>query len=414
LVIDDSKSVNLALSSFIEEACHLKVLSGFSLADCEKIIEQHQEDIVLAIVDLNLPDCEEGDAAVYTVKYNIPTIVLTGNYSDEIRDSIYRKKVSDYFLKENANSFELVVQGITRMLKNRQTKVLVCDNTKVYRRTIVDILKRQMFDPIVVDNGIDALKKLKEHPEINIVVTDYNLPLMDGLELTREIRKTYKKDEFGIVVTSDNDGKNIPAKFLKFGANDFVKKPFSQEELTSRINSNLEILDLFQESKDRANKDFMTGMFNRRYFFDEGSAKFVEARHKKEDLCVAMFDIDKFKSINDTYGHDVGDEAIKEVGKILERNLQELNPVISRFGGEEFCVILFGQQKQKALDFFETIRKDFESNTLQVGSVSLKYTISIGVFFPDDTTLEEAVKGADQCLYKAKETGRNKVVSNIG
>lgn len=127
-----------------------------------------------------------------------------------------------------------------------------------------------------------------------------------------------------------------------------------------------------------------------------------------------MLDIDKFKNINDTYGHDVGDVAIKEVAKILSQNLDKYDPVISRFGGEEFCVILTEIRPKKALEIFEKIRKDFESNSVTAYDVTISYTVSIGVYFPKDSTLDEAVKGSDQCLYRAKETGRNKVIANDG
>ncbi len=414
LIIDDSKSINYALTDLVEKKCNTSVLSGYSFADCKRLIEEYKDKIVLSIADLNLPDCKEGDAAFYTVSHGIPTVVLTGNYDDSMRKKLYSRNITDYYLKENTYSLELVTNEIKRILSNRNTDILVCNGSDFYRENFLNLLKKQLFRTHFATNGEEALKKLKTNPDIKLILTESDLPKIDGLELTREVRKVHSKDEVAIIVLSDDTSKNRPAKFIKYGANDFIKRPFSNEEFFTRINSNIEILEMFQESRDRANKDYMTGMYNRRYFFDEGAGKYQEAQSKQEDIAIAMLDIDKFKNINDTCGHDVGDEAIREVAKVLSKNLNGLNTVITRFGGEEFCVILIGQKREKILEIFEVIRQDFENNQLTFGGISFSYTVSTGVFFPKTENLEKAVKGADECLYEAKETGRNKVVSKNG
>lgn len=270
LVIDDSKLVNKGLTKAIEENCHIPVLSAYSYKETKKLIKEYGKQIVLAVVDLNLPDCKEAEAVDLTLDNHINSAVLTGNFSESTREKLLKKKVSDFFLKESSDTFNIVSSFTKRILKNRETKIVVAQNSKLYLSLFKNILQRQMFDPILVKNGDEALKAFEENPDIKLIVTDYDMPQTDGLTLTQKLRKNYSKDEVAIIVISDSEAKNITSKFLKYGANDFIKKPFSDDEVITRINSSLDILDLFQESKDRANKDFMTGMYNRRYFFDQG------------------------------------------------------------------------------------------------------------------------------------------------
>ncbi|MDA3908341.1 MAG: diguanylate cyclase, partial [Sulfurimonas sp.] len=186
---------------------------------------------------------------------------------------------------------------------------------------------------------IEALKILEKNKNISLVLTDYEMPNMDGLELTFRLRKKYKKDQLGIIAISIVEEQNIISKFLKIGANDFINKKFTHNEIVTRINANLELLDLFGQIKDMANKDFLTGAYNRRYFFDTGNYIYTKSKRNKTPLAVAMIDIDKFKNINDKYGHDTGDVAIQETTKILNNNLRA-SDLMARFGGEEFCVLL--------------------------------------------------------------------------
>ena len=234
------------------------------------------------------------------------------------------------------------------------------------------------------------------------------MPKMDGLELTKRIRKDFTKDQISVIIVSNDPCKRIPTKFLKYGANDFLYKGFSNEEFFARINSNIEILELFEEINNKANKDYLTGMYNRRYLFDNGEKIYNEHKNKNNDFAVALIDIDKFKAINDTYGHDVGDMAIKEVGNILNQAIQK-DVLISRMGGEEFCILLYNRTQDEIMVLLEKIRNLFESNQIEFENHKLKYTVSIGCSFEFGKNLDEMIQKADNGLYEAKNSGRNKV-----
>jgi len=157
-----------------------------------------------------------------------------------------------------------------------------------------------------------------------------------------------------------------------------------------------------------ANKDFMTGAYNRRYFFDAGEAIFLKAKRKEKAVAVTMIDIDNFKNINDTYGHDIGDLAIKEIKRVLDKNLRA-SDLMARFGGEEFCIILEEISEEDVKKLFEKIRKEFEANVIDVDEVEIKYTVSFGIAYGLLGSLEEMVILSDNALYESKESGRNRV-----
>ena len=155
-------------------------------------------------------------------------------------------------------------------------------------------------------------------------------------------------------------------------------------------------------------EDYMTGMYNRRYFFKVAEAFFLKAKRKNSKLAIIMMDIDDFKNINDTYGHDIGDIAIMEVKNIFDENLRHYD-LYARFGGEEFCLLLDDISKEDVIKLFEKMRKKFENNIIKKGSVELKYTVSFGIYYGLLDSLESMIKEADEAVYKSKTAGKNRV-----
>ncbi|ADN09372.1 sensor domain-containing diguanylate cyclase [Sulfurimonas autotrophica] len=175
------------------------------------------------------------------------------------------------------------------------------------------------------------------------------------------------------------------------------------------------LICLYQKSKNtneklklQTVKDYMTGAYNRRYFFEVARALFSRAKRKNTKLAVIMIDIDNFKAINDTYGHDIGDLAIIEVRKVLERNLRKYD-LFARFGGEEFCALLDDISKEDVEKLFEKIRKDFENNRITSGDMTIGYTVSFGIAYGMMSSLEKFIKVADEALYTSKQNGKNQV-----
>jgi diguanylate cyclase (GGDEF)-like protein len=234
------------------------------------------------------------------------------------------------------------------------------------------------------------------------------MPNMNGMELVLELRKKYDRGEFGIIVLSGSSDHETTSKFLKIGANDFMSKPYFYEEVSIRVNLNLDLLELFAKERENANRDFLTKAYNRRYFFESGTPIISKSKRSQISLAVVMIDIDKFKNINDTYGHQVGDIALKDTIQILNENLRN-SDLIARFGGEEFCILLENISIKDLGTLLEKIRLAFEQNELKTLDYTVKFTISIGACYGIEDTLQSMINIADEQLYFCKNNGRNQV-----
>ena len=408
LVIDDSHSITQSLKNLIESDVDIKVYIAKSKKESIKLLLDHKGKFDIILADLGLPDAPNGEVVDFMIRFSIPIIVLTGSEQIEIEDKFRNKNIVDYILKDGITALQYATTIVSRIIKNKHIKVLVVDDSITFLKQTSTLIERYKLIPLTSTNGEDALKLLEENKDIKIVLTDYLMPIMDGIELTRKIRSKYSKDVLSVIVTSSDSNSRIPSKFLKLGANDFLYKGFSKEEFFVRINSNLEILELFDEMKNKMNKDFMTGLYNRRYFFEVGKKIYEEKKKLNKPMAIAIIDIDKFKKINDSYGHNIGDYAIKEVARVLNDNIMS-STLISRIGGEEFCLLFYNREKEEIQRLLEEIRKKFENNLIEVDNLKFKYTVSIGCSFEYGKNIDEMMQFADDGLYDAKKTGRNKV-----
>lgn len=211
-----------------------------------------------------------------------------------------------------------------------------------------------------------------------------------------------------IAVLSSSDKSDIPTQFIKIGANDFIEKPYTKTEVVTRVNALLHTMQLFEQTRELSYKDYMTGAYNRRYFYSSGISIYDKVKRDKRDVAVATIDIDKFKNINDTYGYDIGDVCIINVVKVLKENLRT-SDLLSRFGGEEFVVLLENITLENTQMLFEKIRKAFEQNTINANDYTIKFTVSIGISYGLKEDLDAMIKISDDALYFSKENGRNQV-----
>lgn len=372
------------------------------------ILLEHKGKFDVILADLGLPDAPNGEVIDFMAKFSAPIIVLTGSESIDIENNFRNKNIVDYIVKDGISALQYATSIVNRIIKNQYIKILVVDDSETFLKQAESYINRYKLIPLLSTNGQEALETLKENKDIKIVLTDYLMPKMDGIELTKRIRSEYSKDELSIIVTSSASDSRIPSRFLKLGANDFLYKGFSKEEFFVRINSNLEIIELFEDMKNKVNKDYMTGLYNRRYFFEYGKEIYEKNKKDNKPLALSIIDIDNFKNINDSYGHDVGDLAIKEVSKVLNKNIIS-NTLISRLGGEEFCILFYNRSKEEVVKLLEVIRKSFENNFIEINKTKINYTVSIGCSFEYGKDIDEMVQFADKGLYDAKKLGRNQV-----
>ncbi len=378
-----------------------------TFAGAKQLVEENESVYFLCLADLRLPDAQSGEIVDYLVEKGIPTIVFTGEVSDAVREKVLSKKVIDYLLKEGRHNIDYIIKLIGRVYKNKWIKILVVDDSKIFRLRVADLLKVHQFTVYQADNGIEALEVLNANPDIRLVITDYNMPGMDGLKLVNEIRRNYSNEQLGIIGISGDS--LLSAKFMKHGANDFLSKDFFPEELYCRVNQNVELLERIAEIKEASNKDFLTGIYNRRYFYEVGRKLFENSKRKNLTITVAMIDIDLFKRINDTYGHDAGDRVLEGIAALLQKRFRA-SDVVCRIGGEEFCVLAVNMDRDNVEGIFEGLREKIEETEIGTEKGAIKTTVSIGICAELMNDLDEMIKQADSMLYKAKEGGRNRVV----
>jgi len=410
LVVEDNKTLAKLIAKKISLELDFEVDVAYNLSEAKLFLKRYK--YFLTLLDINLPDAPNGEIVDYALEKENRVIVLSGNIDKEFRKKMLKKNIIDYVTKSGANDVNYIIQNIKRLKKNQNHKILLIDDSLVFRKQMQGMLENMFFKVISVAHGEEALGMLESTPDISLVLTDYHMPVMNGLELTGEIRKKYMKNELAIIVISGDDDDETTALFLKNGANDYIKKPFSKEEFSCRINNSIEALENIQEITNSAERDFLTGLYNRRYFFTNASKYFEDAKENSEHFAIAMIDIDNFKKINDTYGHDAGDRAIVHLADILRTNVSN-EDIVARFAAEEFGVLLKDVSSQKAVEIFERIRQNVQtSKTKGNNNEEINYTISIGLVTTNDENLDSSVNEADMLLYNAKQNGRNQIISN--
>jgi len=277
----------------------------------------------------------------------------------------------------------------------------------------LDILSEILFNYDVIDaiSGVDVLEIVKTE-KINLILLDIMMPDMDGFEVCKRLKANLNTKDIPIIfITAKTDEDNIE-KAYEIGAVDYITKPFKPKELLAKVKRELKLQDLQNELKLLASTDPMTKLYNRRYFTEISEHIFDLSHREEKNLSVIMLDIDKFKNINDTYGHKVGDEVIIDLANIL-KTVQRKSDINCRFGGEEFVILLPNTSLEGATVVAQKIRETIENSVIKIeAQKDIKYTASLGVSKVDiqnDRNVEKAIQRADKALYEAKNSGRNKV-----
>lgn len=397
LVVEDSRAYqNFLKQQLTSIGCH--VYSAESFAQAEDLLKRHKH-FRFAVLDYCLPDAQDGEVIDLVLSYQQKVIVLTATFNDEARERFIAKGVLDYILKDSMASISYLLPLAKRLIKNAEHHALVVDDSPTVRRLVTQLLEHQYIRTTQAENGQEALDKLHRYPDITFVITDHDMPIKDGISMTREIRQLFDKNQLAIIGLSGSESKTLTAQFLKAGANDFLTKPFNQEEFYCRIHQLLDMKEATDELHKLANQDALTGLWNRRFLFSQACSG-CQLRN------IAMIDIDLFKQVNDTYGHDGGDAALITVANILKIYFPD--DVVVRFGGEEFCI----QSCSPYADFItriENMRQRVERTPIKYQGRIIKVTVSVGASNIDGD-INQQIKFADDRLYLAKKMGRNQTV----
>lgn len=413
LLVEDSRMFSSILSHRFQTELGLTVTHCSSLKALRDELSRPGRDFAMAVVDLNLPDSPYGEVLDHIIEYGIPTIVFTGSFDSGVRNRILERNVVDYVIKGNEFAVDNLVSAVRRTISNRKTRILVVDDMPSARKVLVDLLSAQQFMVAEARTGLEALAALDAFNDIELVVTDYHMPDMDGYELTRRIRYRYSSDRLRVIGISSSNDRMLSASFLKAGASDFIYRPFVVEELQCRIANNVETLMQLKQLRAAAACDYLTGLYNRRYFYDQGPKIINECLRNGKVSSVAILDIDHFKGLNDTYGHEIGDKVLRAVAAKLHTTFEGSENLLARLGGEEFAVLFSQIDSRTATRICDEIRADLSRLKVAVDDEELSVTVSIGVAeIAGYETFENYLNAADQFLYMAKHKGRNQVYSD--
>ena len=297
-------------------------------------------------------------------------------------------------------------------------RVLIAEDDCVTRAILKQWISRWGYEIVVVDNGAQAWEVLQQERPPEVVIVDWMMPGMDGIELCRKLRhKSRNYYHYILMVTGKTDASDV-VHALESGADDCLVKPFGESELRARLMVASRILALQneliqarEELRVQAMRDGLTGLWNRGAFLDLFKRELDRAERTQGRTGLLLLDLDKFKSINDTYGHIAGDLVLQECARLFRQNVRSYD-FVGRYGGEEFFIALPGCDEEQLRERAETIRKAVCGKPISVDAGDISVTVSIGA------AVAEAGRGsewdmlavADVGLYKAKEAGRNRVV----
>lgn len=379
---------------------------------CQAVLSKRPDALIM---DINFPEgMANGTQTVTALRQQmgasdaVPTIFLSGRDDFTARLDAVRAGGAAYFHKP-ARALDIVstLDELTVQKKPEPFRVLVVDDEpsmSAYHSLILEdagMITCQVNDPAKV------LSVLQEFGP-DIMLTDMYMPGCTGRELAAIIRQMPSYLSLPIIYLSSETDERKQFSALSVGAEGFLTKPILPEFLIAAVATRAERMRTLRALMAR---DSLTGLYNHTTLTQMLESALASAGRQNQALSFAMIDVDHFKSVNDTYGHPVGDQVLLALARVLQQRLRN-SDVVGRYGGEEFAAVFQGISQDKALEICDQLRSDFAKVRFHAGRNQFSCTFSVGIAsFPQYKSLVSLREAADRCLYAAKEQGRNRVVA---
>lgn len=294
-------------------------------------------------------------------------------------------------------------------------RILVAEDDPVSRRLLESTLHKWGYQVIVCSDGISALQALQRPDAPSLVLLDWMMPGMDGVEVCREVRQRMREPYTYVLLLTAKNQRSDVITGLEAGADDYIVKPFDANELRMRLRAGRRILDLQaelifarEELRDQATRDSLTRLWNRGAILDILKSELGRARRGEAPVSIILADLDYFKRINDTYGHLVGDAVLRETASRMRSAIRPYDE-IGRYGGEEFLLVLPKCGAEAAVALGERLQMAITQEEIVLDEGSIPITLSLGIATSESgIDMQAFLAAADAALYRAKDNGRNR------
>ena len=447
LVVDDD-AINVRLLEARLVAEYFEVRTAMTGHEALKITESERFDLIL--LDVMMPDvsgydvCAALKASPRTA--NIPVVMVTSldQAEDRVRglesgaDDFLTKPISETALVARVKSL-VRLKAVTDELELRVAtmqsvgvnpaeiftdrremagRILAVDDRENSTRRIRSALPPPLYVEVTADP--EEAVALAEGHDYDLLMISLSLKAGDGLRLCSHIKTIDRLRQTPVLLITDAAETSQVMRALDLGVNDYIIRPIDENELRARVRTQLRrkryqerLRSMVFEAMELAITDPLTGLYNRRYLNAHLHSTVARSLATGKPVCVLIFDIDHFKDVNDTYGHEAGDDVLQEFSDRIRRGVRNID-LVSRYGGEEFLLVMPETDREFAANVAERLRSDVEKIPFKTRSGTFPVTVSIGIAEwqgPSDNA-EALIRRADQALYAAKRSGRNRVVAS--
>lgn len=304
-------------------------------------------------------------------------------------------------------------------MKDAPANILVVDDAADNLLILDDLLTFHGHSVKIVRSGEAALAQVQTSPP-DLILLDIMMPGIDGYEVCARLQAEESTRHIPIIFVSALEDVSSKVRGFQVGDVDYINKPFQAAEIIARVSTHITLLRLRKRLEEKnaelehlANTDSLTDLFNRRRFFRTAETEFQDAMRAGRPFSITMMDLDHFKRVNDTHGHLIGDQVLAHVARLIRSSARETD-IAARYGGEEFVILHPEMDRREGFQVAEQIRRSVETTPYQHQDNSIPITLSAGVVDTvvgsDCQCLDGVLALADEALYRAKESGRNKVV----